>query len=250
MIEFEGILQELREEEYHPGLFIVATDIGNRGDITLRALNILQRADLVICEERRMGESLLKRYGIKKPLELLNEHNESEQTRKLLLRLSKQKEIVALISDNGTPLFADPGSRLVEQCLQSNIPVSPVPGASSLMAALMVAGRSDDKFLYYGFLPAGKSERISALKALKRERGTDIVLLETPYRLKVFLRDMKMVLGGNRRGIIAYKLTSPEERILSGQLSELVKITEDLPKGEFVFVLLAEVNIKKSNVRS
>ena len=147
-------------------LYVVATPIGNPDDITLRALKVLKEADFVICEEFKVGSRLLKFYDIKKPLELLNEHNEPEKTRELIQRLLMNGEKAVLISDAGTPLFADPGSNLVRECHQNGIPVKPVPGASSLMAALMAAGLKTDKFLYYGFLPANKEERRKELKQL------------------------------------------------------------------------------------
>ena len=238
--KLEEILQELTGEDLQPGLYVVATDIGHPGDITLRALSVLNGVDLVICEERRAGTSVLKRYGISKPVELLNEHNEKTQTKNLLERFFSGKLRAALITDSGTPLFADPGSKLVEQCHHYRIPVIPIPGPSSLMAALMSAGRESQEFTFYGFLPANKEERISELRRLKMFSANDLVFLEAPYRLEAFLRDMQMVLGKGRRGVISYKLTQPEERIFTGDLQELQARTRDLPKGEFVFILLAE----------
>lgn len=246
----EELLQQASGEKIERGLFVIATDIGNWQDITLRALTVLGEVDFVICEERRAGEKLLKRYGIDKPIELLNEHNEKEQTTRLIRNLVSRKGTAALISDNGTPLFADPGSRLVRECHYYRIPVIPVPGASSLMAALMAAGRNSQSFFYYGFLPAAKEERIKELRKLKERSDIDHVFLETPYRLKQFLRDMKMILGKQRKGIIAYRLTCPEEKIISGKLDELEPEAEKLPKGEFVFILLGRKSYqKKGNER-
>lgn len=216
-------------------LYVVATHIGNPDDITLRALKILKEVDLVICEEYKVGSRLLKSYDIKKPLELLNEHNEAEQTQAILNKLLMNETSVAMISDAGTPLFADPGNNLVWQCHQNGISVIPVPGASSIMAALMASGIKLKQFLYYGFLPANKEERRKAIKKLPN--NYDIVFLETPYRLKQLLSDLKKILGQNRQAIIAYKLTQPQEKILWGNLKELVTMTQDLPKGEFVFIL-------------
>ena len=228
---------ELPADENHlkPGLYIVATPIGNADDITLRALNVLKSVDFVICEEYKVGSRLLKNYDIKKPLELLNEHNEKEQGGELLNRLLIKGESAALISDAGTPLFADPGNDLVRQCHQNGILVVPVPGASSIMSALMSAGLVSDKFLYYGFLPANKDERRDEIK--KIPNNLNIVLLEAPYRLKQLLRDLRKGLGDNRNAIIAYKLTQPQEKIFWGTLKELALITETLPKGEFVLIL-------------
>ncbi|MCD6177143.1 MAG: 16S rRNA (cytidine(1402)-2'-O)-methyltransferase [Candidatus Cloacimonetes bacterium] len=216
-------------------LYVVATHIGNPDDITLRALKVLKEVDFVICEEFKIGSRLLKNYNIKKPLELLNEHNEIEQTQVILDRLIMNGETAAMISDAGTPLFADPGNNLVWYCHQSGLDVVPLPGASSIMAALMVSGLKLEQFLYYGFLPANKDERKRAIKRLPN--NYDLIFLETPYRLKQLLADMKKILGENRQAIIAYKLTQPTEKIFWGNLQELTTMTHDLPKGEFVFIL-------------
>ncbi|MBT4574935.1 MAG: 16S rRNA (cytidine(1402)-2'-O)-methyltransferase [Candidatus Cloacimonetes bacterium] len=216
-------------------LYVVATHIGNPDDITLRALKVLKSVNFVICEEFKVGSRLLKSYDIKKPLELLNEHNEDEQTQTILDRLVMNNETAAIISDAGTPLFADPGNNLVWQCHQNGIDVVPIPGASSIMAALMVSGLNLDQFLYYGFLPANKDERKRALRRLPN--NYDLIILETPYRLKQLLADMKSILGANRQAIIAYKLTQPTEKIFWGSLQELSTMTQELPKGEFVFIL-------------
>ena len=216
-------------------LFVVATPIGNPDDITLRALQILKEVDFVICEEYKAGSRALKKYDITKPLELLNEHNEKEQSHRILQILLMEGKSAALISDAGTPLFADPGNNLVWQCHQNGIQVVPVPGASSIMAALMVVGLAADKFLYYGFLPANKEKRLEALKKIPTH--LNVILLETPYRLKPILRDMIRVLEPQRQAVIAYKLTQPQEKIFWGNLKELSQMTEELPKGEFVFIL-------------
>lgn len=216
-------------------LYVVATPIGNKDDITLRALRVLKEVDFVICEERKMGSKLLRSYDIKKPMELLNEHNEHEQTSVVMERLLMNGESAALISDAGAPLFADPGNTLVSRCHQNGITVVPVPGASSLMGALMGSGIAIDKFLYYGFLPANKDERKLALR--KIPNYYDIVFLEAPYRLKQLLQAFKQNVGANREAILAYKLTMPQEKFFWGTIGELITMTEDLPKGEFVFIL-------------
>ncbi len=219
-------------------LFVVATPIGNKDDITLRALKILQEVDFVICEEYKMGSRLLKNYAIQKPLELLNEHNEKEQSFELLKRFLENGETAALISDAGTPLFADPGNNLVWQCHQNGIKVVPIPGASSLLSALMVSGLKLEKFLYYGFLSANREMRISELKKLPK--NYDIIFLEAPYRLNSLLRDFRKVCGERREVVLAYKLTQPQEKIFWGNIKEMIMMTKDLPKGEFVFILKKE----------
>ncbi|MCF7793720.1 MAG: 16S rRNA (cytidine(1402)-2'-O)-methyltransferase [Candidatus Cloacimonetes bacterium] len=218
-----------------PKLYVVATPIGNPDDITLRALKVLKEVDFVICEEYKPGSKLLRFYEIKKPLELLNEHNEKEQSKILLDRILIEGKSAALISDAGTPLFADPGNTLVWQCHQNGIPVIPIPGASSIMAALMGSGLPVEKFLYYGFLPANTEKRLAALKNVPTH--LNVIFLEAPYRLKPLLRDFRKILGNQRQAIIAYKLTQSEEKFYWGNLKELAIQTQTLPKGEFVFIL-------------
>ena len=168
-------------------------------------------------------------------MELLNEHNEKEQSYNILQILLMESKSAALISDAGTPLFADPGNNLVWQCHQNGIQVIPVPGASSIMAALMVAGLTVDKFLYYGFLPANKEKRLEAIKKIPMH--LNVVLLETPYRLKPILRDIIRVLGPQRQAVIAYKLTQPQEKIFWGMQRLWVLIVKPFKKHSIVKIL-------------
>ncbi len=227
----------MSDEKLSPGLYVVAVPIGNRDDITLRALKVLQEADAVICEEYKTGSRTLNQYDIKKPLLPLNEHNERTATVELIERLQKRNEVLALISDAGTPLFEDPGTRLVWECHLNDIAVFPIPGASSLTAALMACGVNTKRFQYYGFLPANREHRVEELKKLRARTSETFIFLDTPYRLKQLLRDMEGVLGRDREAMIAWKLTYPDEKVLWGTLSELLKMTDDLPKGEFVLIL-------------
>jgi 16S rRNA (cytidine1402-2'-O)-methyltransferase len=216
-------------------LFVVATPIGNPADISLRALQVLKEVDFVVCEEFKPGSRLLRSLQIKKPLELLNEHNEKVQSKVILDKILINGQAAALISDAGTPLFADPGNTLVWQCHQNGIPVIPVPGASSIMAALMGSGLAADKFLYYGFLPANTEMRQAEIR--KIPSNLNVIFLEAPYRLKPLLHDFRKILGDQRQAIIAYKLTQAEEKFFWGNLKELEIQTQNLPKGEFVFIL-------------
>ncbi len=213
-------------------LYVVAIPIGNPDDITLRAIKVLKEVDIVICEEYKNGSRLLKKYNIKNKLIELNEHNEQKETEYILKEILMRGKSAALISDAGAPLFADPGSKLVEMCHYYQIKVKPVPGASSLIAALMGAGKIK-KFAYLGFLPANRQERKKAI--LKLPRDIDIILLETPYRLKQLLKDLSKILGENKNAIIAYKITMPEENFFFGTLKELYET--DIPKGEFVLII-------------
>jgi 16S rRNA (cytidine1402-2'-O)-methyltransferase len=217
-------------------LYLVATPIGNAQDMTFRALDVLRCVDLVVCEERREGERLLKHFDISKPLEMLNEHNEAAATHTILLALRAEKS-VALISDCGTPVFSDPGQMLVRAATEAGVRVVPIPGASSLMPALTVTGFSIDQFLYYGWLSPKKERRRAELRQLQQERRT-IVLMETPYRLSGLLRDLADTFGDSRRCCLAFNLTLPEERIFHGTAVQLFRALgpKEL-KGEFVIVI-------------
>jgi 16S rRNA (cytidine1402-2'-O)-methyltransferase len=226
------------KETLPAGLYPVAIPIGNPGDITLRAIQVLQECEVVICEEYREGSRLLKTLALEKPLHLLNEHSKTEEIKQLFEDLLIRKDkAVALISDAGTPCFADPGAELVKLCHEYQVPVYPVPGASSLMAALMASGLKKDRFIYYGFLSAKKEERQAELRQLKSLSRYDLIFLEAPYRLKAVLEDMSRHLGSKRNAILFYRLTQPQQKILTGRLDELITKAERLPKGEFVIIL-------------
>jgi 16S rRNA (cytidine1402-2'-O)-methyltransferase len=219
-------------------LFLVATPIGNWEDITLRALRVLKEVDLVVYEERKEGARLLRQYGIEKPVENLNEHNEAAATQIILDRL-KSGASVAVISDAGTPVFSDPGQTLVQRALQLGIHVVPVPGASSLMPALIVSGFPIREFLFKGFLSPKRERRIAELQKLKREPRT-IVLMEAPYRLVQLVRDIADVFGDSRRVCVAFDLTLPTEEIFHGSAPELYKrFVKEERKGEFVLLVEA-----------
>jgi 16S rRNA (cytidine1402-2'-O)-methyltransferase len=217
-------------------LYLVATPIGNWEDITLRALRILKEVDLVVYEERKEGSRLLRHYGIEKPVESLNEHNETASTQIILERL-RQGKSVALISDAGTPAFADPGQLLVRKAIGAGIRIIPVPGASSLLPALILSGFSIDEFVFQGFLSPKRNQRITELQQLKREPRT-IVLMDAPYRLAQLVRDIAEVFGSSRRVCVAFDLTLPTEEILRGTAPELYqRFSKEDRKGEFVLLL-------------
>ena len=219
-------------------LFLVATPIGNWEDITLRALRVLKEVDLVVFEERREGSRLLRHYGINKPVESLNEHNEAAATQTILSRI-KSGGSVAVISDAGTPVFSDPGQTLVQRALQLGIRIVPIPGASSLMPALIVSGFPIREFLFQGFLSPKRERRIAELQKLKRESRT-IVLMEAPYRLVQLIRDIADVFGESRRVCVAFDLTLPTEEIFHGSAPDLYKrFSKEERKGEFVLLLEA-----------
>ncbi|MBP1653545.1 MAG: Uroporphyrin-III C/tetrapyrrole (Corrin/Porphyrin) methyltransferase [Bacteroidetes bacterium] len=217
-------------------LYLVATPIGNYEDMTFRAISVLKSVDLVIYEERREGERLLRHFEIQKPVETLNEHNEAAAT-DVILRHLKSGKNVAVVSDCGTPVFSDPGQLLVRRAIESGITIVPIPGASSLLPALTVSGFSADQFVYYGWLSPKKERRLAELRQLMNERRT-IVLMDTPYRLVPLLRDLANTFQDTRRICVAFNLTMPDERKFYGTANELYRrLGSTELKGEFVIVV-------------
>lgn len=217
-------------------LFLVATPIGNWEDITLRALRVLKEVDLVVFEERKEGSRLLRHFGIEKPVECLNEHNEAAGSQVILDRLTGGAT-VALISDAGTPVFSDPGQVLVRRAVQAGIRVIPVPGASSLMPALIVSGFPIKEFVFQGFLSPKRTQRVTELQNLKRESRT-IVLMEAPYRLVQLMGDIAEVFGASRKVCVAFDLTLPTEAVFHGTAPDLHRqFAKEARKGEFVVLL-------------
>ena len=218
-------------------LYLVATPIGNYDDMTFRALSVLKAADVVVYEERKEGQRLLSHYGIpEKLIESLNEHNESAAAFHIIEHLTAGKS-VALISNAGTPVFSDPGKLLVRKAIEKNIPIVPIPGASSLLPALTVCGFPIDQFLFYGFLSAKSHRRISELRQLRGEQRT-MVFMDTPYRLVPLLKDLSEMFGQGRRLCVAFNLTMPDEQVFRGTAADVYRLFEkkDL-KGEFVIVV-------------
>ena len=217
-------------------LYLVSTPIGNYEDITLRALRILKEVDFIICEEFKEARRLLSQYRIEKELFALNEHSENEIANEILLKILNGKS-AALISDSGTPLFSDPGHLLVELCISQDIDVIPVPGANSLLPALIGSGFDFEKFYYYGWLSPKKEERRRELLQIKGIREV-IVLLDTPYRLKSLLADVVKILGKNIRTVLAFDLTMKTEKFYRSTAEEILKIAEQKNlKGEFVLII-------------
>lgn len=216
-------------------LYMVATPIGNPEDITLRAIRILGEVDVVICEERREGSTLLKKLGITpKELVSLNEHNEAEQAAALVQRMLLG-ENMALISDAGTPVFADPGAELIRQAVEMGIKVTSVPGASSLMALLSLLDTRLEQFVYVGFLPRSPQERRQQLQRFLR-MNLPLVMMDTPYRLSSLLEDIEKTAGKNRRITLGLNLTQPGEQVLRGTVSEIRRMVQGR-KAEFILLL-------------
>ena len=228
--------------EHH--LYLVSIPIGNYDDITLRAVNVLKSVDFIICEEYKEARRLLSHLNIDKELIPLNEHNEKEIVNELILKLLSGKT-AALISDCGTPLFSEPGHFLVDVCISQNIRIVPVPGASSLLPALIGSGFDIEKFYYYGWLSPKKDVRRKQLLDLKRISEV-IVLMDTPYRLRALLADVVKILGKNIQVSLAYQLTMKNEKFYRGAAEDVLTEAERLSlKGEFVLI----INNKKNHSR-
>ena len=215
-------------------LYVVATPIGNAGDITTRAIETLAHADVILCEEHRNGSRLLKSLGIAKPLLELNEHNEAERIQEVMLMLA-QGQTLALISDCGTPVFSDPGKKLLQLLYEVNIAVTPLPGASSLMAALSVCPFDLEEFLFIGFLPVKTDQRRKKLSQLKHA-DYPLVLMDTPYRMQRLLEEVQQSFGKKQTIFLACDLTMPEEHLYLGPVDEILpKILNR--KAEFILIL-------------
>lgn len=218
-----------------PGLYLVATPIGNLADITLRALAVLGVADRIFCEDTRQSLKLLQRYGIAKRLDTYHEHNAERERPRILAALANGAK-VALISDAGTPLISDPGYKLVREAAAAGHPVHAVPGASAVLAGLTGSGLPTDNFTFAGFLPHKSGQRRSRIQDLGQAPGT-LVLFEAASRLGSCLHDLAAVLG-ERQAVIGRELTKLNETFHRGSLAELAAwaVSREV-KGEAVIVI-------------
>lgn len=218
-----------------PGLYLVATPIGNLRDITLRALDILSSADLVLAEDTRRARILLNAYGITASVSAYHDHNVAKKLPGVIKDISDRKS-VALISDAGTPLVNDPGYKLARACIAEGFQVYSAPGASAVLAGLVSSGLSPARFMFAGFLPPKSAARLTALREVATVPGT-LIYFETAKRIKACLSDMQEVLG-DRQVAIARELTKKYEEILRGTFSELIARMEDTPlRGEIVVII-------------
>jgi 16S rRNA (cytidine1402-2'-O)-methyltransferase len=230
------VLADLLARPLPPGLYLVATPIGNLADISLRALAVLARANLIAAEDTRHSKKLLTHFGLRGEMTPYHEHNAEKERPRLVARL-RAGQSVALISDAGTPLISDPGYKLVREALDDGIMVTSIPGPSATLAALTSAGLPTDTFLFAGFLPPKSGPRRSRLEQLKSAPAT-LLLFETGPRLAKSLADMAAVLGA-REAAIAKELTKLHESVTRGRLDALageIADSESL-KGEFVVVI-------------
>jgi len=225
-----------KRPKIEPGLYLVATPIGNLRDITLRALDVLSAADRIVCEDSRVTRKLLTAYNLSRPLVSYHEHN-AEKVRPRLIQALQDGQSVALVSDAGTPLISDPGFKLVRSILEAGLPVTSIPGPSAALTALTLSGLPTDRFFFAGFLPPKAGARRSALGTLAAIPAT-LVFFESARRLAATLGDMTEVLG-DRPAALTRELTKRFEEVRRGALSDLAaRIAADgPPKGEIAVVV-------------
>jgi len=204
-----------------PGLYLVATPIGNLEDITLRALRVLKEADLIACEDTRQTQKLLQHYQISTRTTSYHEHNEMTRSAELVVEL-EQGARIALVTDAGMPGISDPGYRLISLAIRHHVPVVPVPGPAAFVAALVASGLPTDSFRFSGFLPAKRGQRRQVLESVKESPRTQ-VFYEAPHRIKEALQDIVEALGAERHVVIAREVTKIHEEFLRGRAGEVLQ---------------------------
>ncbi len=220
------------------GLYLVSVPMGNVEDITLRGLKILENADFVYGEEKKVAYKLIRSLGIKRSdLRFLNEHNEKEMAEEIR-NLVLKGHSVAYFSDAGAPVFSDPGFRLVKMLREWNLPVTFVPGASSLMSGIALSGFDMNEFYFAGFLPRKTEERKRRLEELKKLK-VPVFIMETPYRLQQLLKSIKTVFGKEKNVSLMFNLTGENEEVITDTISNILKIVGD-EKNKKPFVLVIE----------
>lgn len=227
---------KIKKNKILPGLYVVATPIGNLRDITLRALDVLEAADVILCEDTRITRRLLQAYDIQKPLLAYHDHN-ADQMRPRIMEALEAGQIVAQASDAGTPLVSDPGYKLVRDCIEEGYKIHPIPGASAPLTALAAAGLPSDRFLFIGFLPTKKKARMEFVSQ-ESQGGATIICFESPKRLTSSLNDLAE-LWPERQCVVARELTKMFEEFRRGSLQELAEhyTKAGNPKGEVVMLL-------------
>ena len=230
-----------------PGLYLVATPIGNLEDITLRALRVLGSVDRIACEDTRQTQKLLNHFDLHTPTVSYHMHNEAPRTEELIEQL-KQGARIAVVSDAGTPGIADPGSQIAAAAIDAGIPVFPIPGANAAISALIASGLSTENFNFRGFLPAKEGQRRTALEELSRTGETHI-FYEAPHRILDTLADMEAVFGPGQPIVLARELTKLHEEFLRGPVSELRKQLSSRAaiRGEFVLLFAPAASVAKNS---
>ena len=224
-----------------PGLYIVATPIGNLEDITLRALHVLRGADLIACEDTRHTQKLLNHFEIKTPTQSYHEHNEAARAQELVERIAAGERI-ALVCDAGTPGVSDPGERLIRAAVESGVNVVSIPGASAIISALVASGLPTASFRFVGFLPSRSGERRSALEALRNAKET-LIFYEAPHRIREMLDDLATIVGQHRNVVLARELTKVHEEFLRGTVAAVSAELAKRPaiKGEMTVIVSGEI---------
>lgn len=239
-----------KNEHLTGNLYIVATPIGNREDISLRAINTLKSVDKILAEDTRHSKQLLIPLGITTPISSLHAHNEADKSEQIIQAL-QQGQSFALISDAGTPLINDPGYPLVKKARLSGIPVIPIPGACALITALSASGAPCDSFTFMGFLPAKLTARREKLASFKKETRT-IIFYESTHRIQECLNDIADVLGNDCEMVLAKELTKTFETFVSGSCIEVIEwmnAEQERTKGEFVIILPAREEEPETDYR-
>lgn len=227
-------------------LYLVATPIGNLSDITLRAIEVLKKVDLIAAEDTRHTLKLLNHLNISKPMISYYRHNEEIKSEKLIEKLLKGNNI-ALVSDAGTPGISDPGEEIVKKAIENEIRVVPIPGACALINALIVSGISSKEFVFLGFLPTNKKLRNNKLKEIEKENKT-IIMYEAPHKLNNTLKDLDKILK-NRKIALVKEITKIHEQVIRGTARELIEMMNN-PKGEFVIIIEKNEEIEEMNLEN
>ena len=227
------------------GLYLVSTPIGNLGDMTLRSLNVLAVADVIYCEDTRVTPRLLERFGIKNKLKPYHDHN-SDGAGASIIAAIQSGQIIALVSDAGTPLISDPGFPLVRDCVAAGLKVEALPGASALLPALQLSGLPTDRFTFLGFLPQKKNERLKVLADID-DRTETVALYESPHRILDALEDIEKVMG-ERPLSVSREITKLHEETLRGSAAGIAATLAAKPaiKGEFVIIIGAQEKAPES----
>ncbi len=229
--------EESGKKNLTPGLYLVATPIGNLEDITLRALRVLKEADLIACEDTRHTQKLLNHYGIATRTTSYHEHNELTRAAELVVEL-EQGARIALVTDAGMPGISDPGFRLISLSIRHHVPVVPIPGAAAFLAALVASGLPTDSFRFSGFLPAKRGQRRQVLESIKDSPRAQ-VFYEAPHRVKEAVEDIVEVLGAERHIVLAREVTKIHEEFLRGRAEDVLAVLssrEDI-KGEITLLI-------------
>jgi 16S rRNA (cytidine1402-2'-O)-methyltransferase len=232
-----------------PGLYLVATPIGNLEDITLRALRVLKGVDRIACEDTRQTQKLLNHFDISTPTVSYHEHNEQARTAELIALL-QQGGRVAVVSDAGTPAFSDPGLEVVKAAVAAGVRVIPIPGANAAVSALVASGMDTDRFLYAGFPAAKPGARRTELEALaEKAGGLTVVLYEAPHRILETLADVEAVWGEQARVVVARELTKLHEEFLRGTAGEvrLALSARDRVRGEIVLLIEGKSSVQPAD---